>query len=72
MGKIVAIGGITPPSTLDLIDNDCAIEFVDDSYRIIATNDGANAYKVYKEGINVKREVIYKNTTFRKTNELLK
>lgn len=29
------------------LENNCAIEFVDDRYRIISTNDSANAYKVY-------------------------
>lgn len=53
------------------LDNDCAIEFVDDSYRVISTNDSANAYKIYKEGINLNKQVIHKSITFRKTNELL-
>lgn len=54
------------------LDNDCAIEFVDDSYRIISTNDSADAYKVFKEGMKINKELILKSSTFRDINELLK
>lgn len=54
------------------LDNDCAIALVEDSYRIISTNDSVNAYKVYKEGMNLNKQVIHKSINFRKINELLK
>ncbi|MCB2291523.1 peptidase E [Clostridium sp. CS001] len=53
------------------LDNDCAIEFVDDSYRIISTNDSANAYKVYKDGTKIHKEAILKSSSFRDINELM-
>jgi dipeptidase E len=62
--------------TYDLVgiafDNNCAIEFVDESYRIISTNDGANAYKVYKNGTKINKEVILRISNFRDINELMK
>jgi dipeptidase E len=54
------------------LDNDCAIEFVGASYRIISTNDNANAYKIFKEEMNLNKQVIHKSTTFRDINELFK
>ena len=53
------------------IDNDCAIEFINDSYRVIASNDNANAYKVYKEKTEIVKEVILKDSSFRSINELM-
>ena len=53
------------------IDNDCAIEFVNDSYRVIASKDNANAYKVYKERTEIIKEVILKDSNFRSINELM-
>jgi dipeptidase E len=53
------------------IDNDCAIEFVDNSYRVIAIKDNANAYKVYKERTEIIKEVILKDSNFRSINELM-
>lgn len=53
------------------LDNDCAIEFASDSYRIISTNDSANAYKVYKNGAKIHKEPIVKSSGFRDINELM-
>lgn len=53
------------------LDNNCSIEFVDDSYRVIATKDSANAYKIYKTGDNILKKVIKKDCEFRNINELL-
>lgn len=53
------------------LDNDCAIEFVDDSYRIISTIDSANAYKVYKNVGKIHKEAILKSSSFRDINELM-
>lgn len=52
------------------LENNCAIEFVDDRYRIISTNDSANAYKVYKKGAKIYNEIILKDSDFRGINEL--
>ena len=53
------------------IDNDCAIKFINDSYRVIASNGNANAYKVYKERTEIVKEVILKDSNFRSINELM-
>jgi dipeptidase E len=52
------------------IDNNCAVEFVDGSYRIIATDVGANAYKVFKNEDDVVNQVIAKDEEFRPVQEL--
>ena len=38
------------------IDNDCALEFIDGSYRVIASQPGASAYRVYKRSGEIVRE----------------
>lgn len=53
------------------IDNNCAIEFVGHSYRIITTRDSANAYTVCVNNDEVMKESIVKNLNFRDINELL-
>lgn len=53
------------------IDNDCAIEFVNDSYRVLASKDNSNAYKLYKERAEIVKEVILKDSNFRSINELM-
>ena len=40
------------------IDNNCAIEFIDDKYRVITSQDGAKCYKVHKSGGSVATEQI--------------
>lgn len=40
------------------IDNNCAIEFVDDKYRVITSQDGAKCYRIYKSGGSVATERI--------------
>jgi dipeptidase E len=47
------------------IDNKCAIEFVDDTYRVFAVNKSANAYRVFRDEGDVKVEVL------KKTREML-
>lgn len=51
------------------IDNNCAIEFIDDSYRVILTNDSASAYKVHKKGTKIIKEVIHKSSVYRDIQE---
>ncbi len=53
------------------IDNDCAIEFVDNTYRLISTRENANAYRVYKSGDKIVREAIVKDFSFRCIDELI-
>ena len=54
------------------LDNNCAIEIIDNNYRIIATNDNANAYKVYQNGTKIDKEMILKDCNFRSINILLR
>jgi dipeptidase E len=65
MIKTHDLGGIA-------LDNNCAIEFVDKSYRIISTYDSANAYKIYKKETKINKEIILKSSDFRDINELMK
>jgi dipeptidase E len=53
------------------IDNDCAVQFIDDTYRVISSRDEANAYKVYRIGNEIKSEIIVKDLNFRSQDELL-
>jgi dipeptidase E len=53
------------------LDNDCAIEFVGNTYRVIATKDNAYAYKVIKKGTKIIKEIILKDSIFRSMDELV-
>mgnify|MGYP001559855636 CR=1 FL=1 len=46
------------------IDDKCAMEFIDDKYRVLATNSSAKAYRIYRQGRNVKIEEIKKSKEF--------
>ena len=46
------------------IDNNCAIEFVDGTYRIISSRRGAGAYRVYKKEGKVVSERIVERKNF--------
>lgn len=54
------------------IDNCCAIEVIDNEYRIINSKPSANAYKVYWKGNRYFEEVIKKERGFKPINVLLK
>lgn len=54
------------------IDNCCAIEVIDDKYRIIDSKSSANAYKVYWKNNKYYEEVIKKDTKFKLLDDLLK
>ena len=54
------------------IDNCCAIEFINDTYRIISSKPTANAYKVYWKSGKYYEDIILKNTEFKSTSKLLK
>ncbi len=53
------------------IDNNCALEIVNGYYRVIATHENANAYKVYKKKTRIKKEIISKNHNFKSINTLI-
>ncbi len=53
------------------IDNCCAVEFIDDTYRVIASKPRAKAYKVYwKEGKYYEKEIV-KRKNFSLLSDLL-
>lgn len=54
------------------IDNCCAIEVIDDKYRIISSKTSANAYKIYWKANKYHQEKIKKEKEFRSLKELLK
>ncbi len=54
------------------VDNCCAIEIVDDRYRIIASKSMANAYKVYWKAGTYFKETIQKGSGFQSLANLLK
>ncbi len=54
------------------IDDCCAIEIIDDKYRIICSKESAKAYKVYWKANKYYEEVIKKEKTFRDLSALLK
>ena len=53
------------------IENNCALEIINDKYRIIATNCDSNAYKVYQSGTKICRKIIIKDSNFRNMKELI-
>ena len=53
------------------IDNCCAIEIIDDKYRIISSKKSANAYKVYWKANKYYEEVIKKEKKFKVLKDLL-
>jgi dipeptidase E len=54
------------------IDNCCAIEIIDDKFRIIDSRSSANAYKVYWKGNTYHEEIIKKEKEFKLLKDLLK
>ena len=54
------------------IDNHCAIELVDDGYRVITSRPGAGAYRVYKRAGHIVREAVEQRRDFSPTSELLR
>lgn len=53
------------------LDNCCALEVIDDKYRIIASKKTANAYKVYWKANKYHEEIIKKEKEFKPLNQLL-
>ncbi len=54
------------------IDNCCAIEIIDNKYRIISSKPSANGYKVYWKGNKYCEEVIKKEKEFKSLSGLLR
>ncbi|WP_312699672.1 Type 1 glutamine amidotransferase-like domain-containing protein [Sedimentibacter sp.] len=53
------------------LDNNCALEIIDNTYRIVTSKDTSNAYIIFKkDGHSVKR-VIEKKSEFRPIEELI-
>ncbi len=53
------------------IDNCCAVEFVDDTYRVITSKPNAKAYKVYWKAGKYHEEEILKSKDFAPMSDLL-
>lgn len=53
------------------IDNCCALEIIDDKYKIIASKKTANAYRVYWKGNKYYEEIIKKEKEFKPLQKLL-
>ncbi len=60
------------PGVAIAIDNCCAVEFVDDTYRVIASKRSARAYKVYWKAGKYHEEEILKRMGFSLISDLLK
>lgn len=61
------------PGQVAIALDDCAaLQMVDDTYRILATHDHANGYKVYWHKSKLYHEVIAKEQEFKLLEELLK
>ncbi|MBT3836295.1 peptidase E [Candidatus Woesearchaeota archaeon] len=52
------------------IDEKCAIEFVNDGYRVISTNNDSKAYKVFRLNGEIKIEEIKKSNGFNPVSQL--
>lgn len=53
------------------IQNNCAIDFKDNQYRVLVSKEGAKAYKVFKKDNSIVKEEIEKVSTYRPLEELL-
>jgi dipeptidase E len=53
------------------IDNNCAIEFIGDEYRVITSRPAAGAYRVYRRGGKIVRETVEQRQGMTPTLELL-
>jgi len=53
------------------LDNNCAIEILDDRYRIITSAKKANAYKVYRQQNKVIQDTIEKSAAYKPLKALL-
>jgi dipeptidase E len=53
------------------IDNNCAIEFIDGSYRVITSQPGGRAYRVYKKQGEVVTEQLAQKQEMTPVSQLL-
>ena len=53
------------------VDNCCALEIVDDKYRVIKSNNNSNAYKVYYKNGKFYQEIIDPSKEFKPLKDLL-
>lgn len=54
------------------IDEKCAIELLEEKYRVISVNRNAGAYRVFRESGKVKIEEVEKTEDFMPVEELYK
>ena len=59
------------PGIAIAVDNCCAIEIIDDKYRITSTKSSANAYRLFWKSSQYVEQVIKKEKIFRPLSELL-
>ncbi len=52
------------------IDDNCAIEFIDDTYRVITSNKHAKAYRVFRQNRKVVSSQVQESKEFRPVKEL--
>jgi len=62
---------ITPKIIAVALENDCAIEIIDDKYRIITSQKNKNAYKIYWKSNRYYKTPISKDNKFRPLKGLL-
>ena len=53
------------------LENCCALEIIDEEYKIITSNKGANAYKIYSQKGKLIKKKIKRSKEFRPLSELL-
>jgi len=59
------------PGIAIAVDNCCAIEIIDDKYRITSTKSSANAYRLFWKSSQYVEQVIKKEKIFRPLSQLL-
>lgn len=59
------------PGVAIAVDNCCAIEIIDDTYRIIASSPSANAYKAYWKRNKYYEKKLDKSKNYKKIKELI-
>jgi dipeptidase E len=62
---------VKTPGVAIAVNNCCAIEIVDDNYRIISTIPSANAYRIFWKSGKYFNQVIKKGKEFKPLSELL-
>ena len=53
------------------LDDNCAIEFIDDTYRVLASQKGSRGYKIYKREDQIVSERLEHTSSFKKIDSLL-